>query len=347
MIQNSITEEIGNTPVTCLNGLLPSHAADIYIKMEGFNPGGSVKDRPALNMILEAEKSGQLKPNGTIVESTSGNLGSALAMIAAARGYRCVIVVDPRTSRQNIAMIKAFGAEVDMVTDMNPRDGTYQEARIRRAKCLAESMRNAYMPWQYGNKNNPLAHVDTTAREILDDFPEGPDALVASVSTAGHITGIAKGLRRREAKTITCAVDVEGSVIFGGKKGPTAVTGMGLGWVPENLDENVVDEAYQVSTAMCFSASRIIAKKFGILLGGSSGAALVVAVSAALRLGEGKTVLAICPDRGEKYLDEFYDDDWMQKHRFSTDDDLDTFIQNAGKLGAFRFPATELSARAS
>jgi 2,3-diaminopropionate biosynthesis protein SbnA len=345
MIQNSITGHIGKTPVTRLTGFLAPHAAEIFIKMEGFNPGGSVKDRPALNMILEAERSGQLRPNGTIVESTSGNLGTALAMIAAARGYRCVIVVDPRTSHQNIAMIKAFGAEIDMVTDMNPRDGTYQEARIKRVKFLAGSISNAYMPWQYGNKNNPLAHVNTTAQEILDDFPNGPDALIASVSTAGQISGIARGLRHQNTKTITCAVDVKGSVVFGGQKGPTAVTGMGLGWVPENLDENVIDEAYQVSTAMCFTASRIVARKFGVLLGGSSGAALTVAVSKAFRLGKGKTVVAICPDRGEKYLDEFYDNDWMQEHKLPTDDNLDIFMRNAAHIRPVRYPATEKQAK--
>ncbi len=124
-------------------------------------------------MIPEAERSGQLRPNATIIKSTSGNLGTALAMIAPAGGYRCVIVIDPRTSNQNITMIKAFGAEIDTVTDMNPRDGTYQEARIKRVKFLAGSISNAYKLWQYGNKNNPLAHVNTTAQEILDDFPNG------------------------------------------------------------------------------------------------------------------------------------------------------------------------------
>ena len=279
--------------------------------MEGFNPCGSVKDRPALNMIVQAEGRGELRPGGVIVESTSGNLGVALAMISASRGYRCIIVVDPRTSHHNVAMMKAFGAEIDMVTKKNPHDGTYQEARIERARFLAESIPGAFMPWQYGNPDNPSSHVHNTASEILTAFWNGPDVVVVPVSTAGQLSGIGRGLRNRNAKSLVCGVDVEGSVVFGGKKSPTAVTGMGLGWVPDNLDARVVDEAYKVSAKLCFGMVRNIASRKGVLLGGASGAAIFVAMSKALQLNSSKTVLAICPDRGEKYLEEFYDDAWL------------------------------------
>ncbi|EPJ53936.1 MAG: hypothetical protein OFPI_08640 [Osedax symbiont Rs2] len=308
ILDNNILAHIGNSPVLSLQGLLPAGSAQLFVKLEGYNPGGSIKDRAALNMILEAEKSGKLKAGGTIVESTSGNLGAALAMIAAVRGYKCVIIVDPRTSQHNISMLKAFGAQVEIVTEKNPKDGTYQEARIKRAHYLADTLKNAYMPWQYGNPWNPAAHIDTTAVEILNDFPVAPDVLVAAVSTAGQITGIGKGVRKRGAKTKIVGVDVKGSIVFGGTKGPTAVTGMGLGWVPANLDEKVVDAAFLVDTQPCFSTVRIIAKKFGILLGGSSGASLFVAINQALNLASDKVVLAISADRGEKYLDEFYSD---------------------------------------
>ena len=344
MYENGILDCIGDTPVVALKDLLPKTAADLYIKMEGFNPCGSVKDRPALNMVLEAEQKGLLHPGGTIVESTSGNLGTALAMVSAARGYRCIIVVDPRASKQNIAMIRALGAEIDMVTTMNLEDGTYQEARIDRARHLAANIAGAFMPWQYGNPDNPAAHMKTTAEEILEDFPNGPDVMVASVSTGGQISRIGKGLKSGGARTKTVAVDVYGSVVFGGPKTPTAVTGMGLGWVPNNLDESVIDTVYLVETRQCFSTVRLIAKKTGILLGGSSGASLTIAMREALCAGPGKSVLAICPDRGEKYLDELYNDDWMRERKLPIDEDLTVILDDVRRLQPFRHPAAERNA---
>ena len=347
ILDNNILSHIGNSPVLSLQELMPVGSAQLFVKLEGYNPGGSIKDRAALNMILEAEKSGELKPGGTIVESSSGNLGAALAMICAVRGYKCIIIVDPRTSQHNISMLKAFGAQVDIVTDKNPLDGTYQEARIKRAHHLADTLPNAYMPWQYGNPRNPEAHIDTTALEILNDFPMAPDVLVASVSTAGQITGIGKGLRKRNAKTKIVGVDVKGSVVFGGSKGPTAVTGMGLGWVPDNLDEKVVDEAFLVNTQPCFTTVRIIAKKIGILLGGSSGASIFVAINQALNLGPDKIVLAISADRGEKYLDEFYNDAWLREKGLSALDDHSVILAQAAALTPFRYPAKEINLSAA
>lgn len=340
--ENGILETIGITPVIPLRGLLPKTAANLYIKCEGFNPCGSIKDRPALNMIKEAEERGFLKPGGTIIESSSGNLGTALAMVSAARGYKCIIVVDPRTSRQNIAMIKALGAEVEMVTEINPHDGTYQEARILRAKNLSEQTPHAFMPWQYGNPNNPDAHAKTTALEIINDFPDDLNTVVASVSTGGQISGISSGLKKHNANIKTIGVDVIGSVVFGGTKAQTAVTGMGLGWVPENLNEYVIDEAFLVKTIHCFTTARWIAKKTGILLGGSSGASILVAIREALLLGKGKTVLAIAPDRGDKYLDEFYDDEWMSKRYFPVSTVTKTIMDAAAELHPFRYPSRDM-----
>lgn len=343
MIYKSITDLIGHTPVFCLSHFLPNGSADLFVKLDGYNPGGSIKDRPALNMVIAAEKAGKLVPGGTIVESTSGNLGVALAMISAARGYRCIIVIDPRTSPHNISMLKALGAEIDLVTEMNPLDGTFQEARIRRVRELADTIPKAFMPWQYGNPENPRAHEETTSVEILNDFPNGgPDVLVASVSTGGQISGTASGLKKRRAKTKTIGVDVKGSVVFGGVKGPTAVTGMGLGWIPDNLNESVIDEAYLVETQQCFSTVRIIAKKYGLLLGGSSGASLFIAMGEAIRQGSGKSVLAIAADRGEKYLDEFYQDEWMIERKLLTNEPLETLLAQTQAVKPFRYPAKEI-----
>lgn len=290
-------------------------------------------------MIKEAEQKGLLKPGGTIVESSSGNLGTALAMVSAARGYRCIIVVDPRTSKQNIAMMKALGAEIEMVTEANPQDGTYQEARIRKAKYLSERISGGFMPWQYGNPNNPDAHTKTTAIKIINDFHDGLDTVVASVSTGGQISGISNGLKKYDPKIKTIGVDVMGSVVFGGRKSPTAVTGMGLGWVPENLNEHVIDEAFLVQTFHCFSTARWVAQKTGILLGGSSGASIAVAIREALLSGKGKKILAIAPDRGEKYLDEFYNDEWMSERNFPIDINTETVINAIVQLKPYRYPS--------
>lgn len=340
-IYNNILECVGRTPVISLKGLLPSDMADVYVKMEGFNPAGSIKDRPALHIIRQAEKNGLLKPDGTIVESTSGNLGVALAMVSAVLGYECIIVVDPRTSHSNIAAIEAFGATIDMVTSINPSDGTYQEARIDRAKYLATTIEGAFMPYQYGNPHNPQAHSKSTAKEIMMDFPNGPDVLVTAVSTGGHISGISSELKRSGCKTKTVGVDVRGSVVFGGNKAPTAVTGMGLGWVPENLNPSVIDEAFLVDTQQCFSLVRYIARNKGILLGGSSGASLFVAINQAYREGAGKTVLAVSADRGEKYLNEIYDNKWMLKKGLTIDSNISEMISQAKAMKPFRYPSLE------
>ena len=346
-IHTSILDRIGNTPVLSLEGLLPEGAAKLFVKLEGSNPGGSIKDRPAINMLKRAEKEGLLKPGGTVVESTSGNLGVALAMACAIKRYRCVIVMDPRTNATNVSMVRALGAEVDIVTEMNPVDGTFQEARIARVKHLAETIPGAYMPWQYGNPWNAEAHLETTAREICNTFDGGPDAVVAAVSTAGQITGIGTGLRNLGARSKVIGIDVKGSVVFGGVKGKTAVTGMGLAWKPDNLDESVVDEAYLVETAPCFTTVRIIAKRFGVLLGGSSGAALFGAMHKALTMSHEQTVLAIASDRGEKYLDEFYCNAWMEERGLPTSDDLNAVIEEARRLELFRRPALEVASQTS
>lgn len=342
--ENGIIDGIGNTPIVRVHGILPERAAKLYIKMEGFNPCGSVKDRPALNMISQAEVRGDLQPGGTVVESTSGNLGTALAMICAQRGYRCIVVVDPRTSQSNIAMMRAFGAEVDIVTEKNPNDGTYQEARIKRAADLAQAIDGAFMPWQYGNPDNPEAHVKNTAQELLTAFPAAPECVVAAVSTGGQVSGIGRGLKDAGANTSVIGVDVEGSVVFGGQKSPTAVTGMGLGWVPDNLDESVIDVAYKVQTELCFTAVRLLAKNTGILLGGSSGASLVVAMKEAMRRSREETVISVCADRGDKYLDEFYCDNWMRKKGLNPSVSLSELLEQCRNLTPYRYPASQQAA---
>ena len=278
---DTILDRVGNTPVLKLGEFLPDDCADVYVKLEGFNPGGSVKDRAAINMLERAEEAGLLQPGGTVVESSSGNLGVALAMACAVKKYHCIIVTDPRTTEYNRTMLKALGADVRVADVLNPVDGTYQENRMDVARELAASIPGAYMPWQYGNPWNPGAHVNATAKELFDDFDGGPDAMVASVSTAGQVTGIGTGLKALGAETEIVGVDVVGSVVFGGEKQPFSMTGMGLGFVPENLDERMVDKAYLVDTDPCFTAVRIVGKQYGILLGGSSGAAIFAAMHVA------------------------------------------------------------------
>ena len=337
----SVLEAIGNTPLINLNLGLPQSSADIWIKVESANPGGSIKDRPALNMIHEAEQRGDLAPGGTVVESTSGNLGVALAMICAVKGYRCIVVADPRTSKTNLDAARAFGAQVEIVTTKNLADGTFQEARIKRARELAQSIEGAFMPWQYGNPDNPAAHQRQTAQEILKAFPDGPDALVASVSTAGHLSGLARGLKDAQVATKIVGVDVEGSVVFGGQKSPTAITGMGLGWQPENLELRMVDEAFKVAAEPALGMARVIARKAGMLLGGSSGAAIFVGVAQALRMQPGQAVVVIAPDRGEKYLSEFYDDQWCKARGLFLENRIEKLVDKAWKISPIRYPSVE------
>jgi len=296
MIVNRIDELIGNTPIIKLNKL-PENYADIYVKLECFNPGGSVKDRIAWKMIDEAEKSGELKPGGTIVEPTSGNTGIGAAMVGAARGYRVVLVMPETMSIERRKIMQAFGAEVILTEGAKGMRGA-----IEKAEQLVRE-HGYFMLRQFDNINNVKAHEETTAKELLKDFPEGFDAFVAGIGTGGTITGVGNVLKKQFPNIKFVAVEPKDSpVLSGGNPGPHKIQGIGAGFVPRILNTNVYDEIIPVANEDAFNMSRRLAKEYGILVGISSGAAVHAAFLVAQKLGKGKKVVVIAPDNGERYL---------------------------------------------
>ncbi|MFE3184263.1 PLP-dependent cysteine synthase family protein [Streptomyces violascens] len=311
MIYNDVLETLGNTPVIQLRKLLPSPQDRIFVKLEGANPSGSIKDRAALNMVIEAERSGRLTPGATIVESTSGNLGKALALIGAVKGYRIVLVVDPKTPQTVLSYATSLGAELDMVTEPDANGG-YQATRIRRVQELVAQLPGAITLDQYNNPDNPRAHTRYTAPEIAKDF-EQLDALVAAVSTGGHLSGLSAGLKETFPSLHVRAIDAVGSAAFGHPFAPYKIRGIGLGWTPGNLRTDLVDSLHRVSDSEAFSTCRVLAAEEGLLLGESGGAAVFAALAYAAR-NPGSTVLAMAPDTGANYLYESYDDTWLREH---------------------------------
>ncbi|SOE15873.1 cystathionine beta-synthase/cysteine synthase A [Streptomyces sp. 2323.1] len=329
MIYNDVLETLGETPVIQLRKLLPDPQDKIFVKLEGANPSGSIKDRAALNMVVQAERSGRLTPDSTIVESTSGNLGKALALIGAVKGYRVVLVVDPKTPKTVLSYATSLGAELDMVTEPDANGG-YQATRIRRVQELVAQIPGAITLDQYNNPDNPRAHIQHTAPEIAKDF-EHLDALVAAVSTGGHLSGLSTGLKETFPSLHVRAIDAVGSATFGHPFAPYKIRGIGLGWTPGNLRTDVVDSLHRVSDTEAFSTCRVLAAEEGLLLGESGGAAVFAALAYATE-NPGRTVLAIAPDAGANYLYESYDDTWLCEH--GTDPDSlwrsgDDLLRNA------------------
>lgn len=296
MIFNNAIEMVGNTPILKLNNLVDENSAEVYIKLEKYNPAGSVKDRAALGMIEKAEELGLLKEGDTIVEPTSGNTGIALAMIGNLKGYNVVIVMPDTMSKERRDMIKAYGAELVLTEGVKGMKGA-----IAKAQELVEE-KGYFMPQQFMNIANPAKHYKTTSKEIIKDIPD-LDAFVAGVGTGGTITGVGSNLKEINKDIKIIAVEPEKSpVISGGNPGPHKIQGIGAGFIPENYKKEVVDEILQVSDENSFMAARLMASKEGILIGISSGAALFAALEVAKKLGKGKKVLAIAPDGGEKYM---------------------------------------------
>jgi 2,3-diaminopropionate biosynthesis protein SbnA len=313
---DSIVDTVGNTPLVRLNRILPPGAGTVWAKLEGFNPGGSVKDRPARQMVRQARADGVLQPGGTVVEASSGNLGAALAMVGAAEGHPVQIMVDPRTSAANAAAIGVFGAELETVTEPD-ENGKFQVPRIRRARAVAEQTPGAFVPNQWANPGNPQAHEQTTAPEILRDLAGEVSAVVCATSSCGQISGIGRALRRAVPAVRVIAVDGVGSMALGGPRGHHKLTGIGSGFTPANLDPSVIDEVYWCADEDAFATCRLLAREEGLLVGGSSGAAVFCALKAALEFGAGHNVVAVCPDGGEKYLDTVFDDEWLAGNGFA------------------------------
>lgn len=296
MLFKNALELVGNTPIVKVNGLVDENSAEVYVKLEKFNPGGSVKDRAALGMIEKAEALGLLKQGDVIVEPTSGNTGIALAMIGRLKGYKVVITMPETMSKERRDAIKAYGAELILTEGPKGMKGA-----IAKAEELVRD--NGYfMPQQFLNVANPEKHYETTAEEILKDIPD-LDVFVAGVGTGGTITGVGKKLKELKQDVNIIAVEPEKSpVLSGGQPGPHKIQGIGAGFVPDIYENSVIDEIVKVSEENSFVTAREYARHEGILIGISSGAALYAAIEVAKNLGKGKKVLVVAPDGGEKYF---------------------------------------------
>jgi cysteine synthase A len=298
-IANDITSLVGNTPLVAIRTLAPDAPARIVAKLEYFNPGHSVKDRIGVSMIDAAEKAGLLGPDSVIVEPTSGNTGIALAMVCAARGYRCILTMPETMSRERRILLRAYGAELVLTPGPEGMGGA-----IARAEQIAASGPQYFMPQQFKNPANPEIHRHTTAEEIWRDTDGAVDFLVAGIGTGGTITGVSEVLKSRKPSFKSIAVEPDASpILSGGKKGPHPLQGIGAGFVPDVLNTEAYDEIVRVTNQDAFDTARRIARQEGLLVGISSGAALWAAVQVANRPeNAGKLIVTIIPSYGERYL---------------------------------------------
>lgn len=297
-IQSDITKLIGNTPIVRLNRLQKADSATVLVKLEYFNPGGSVKDRIALAMIEDAETKGVLKKGGVIIEPTSGNTGIGLAMVSAAKGYKCVLTMPETMSVERQKILKLLGAEIVLTPGVEGMTGA-----VKKAEELNKNTSGSFMPQQFKNQANPEIHRKTTAKEILDATGGRLDAFIAGIGTGGTITGVGDVLKKFNKDIKIYGIEPSKSpVLSGGKPGPHKIQGIGAGFVPDVLNRSVIDEILQVSDEDAIDTLKRMAKDEGLFVGISSGAAVWAALEVAAKLGKDKTVLALLPDTGERYL---------------------------------------------
>jgi cysteine synthase len=310
--ESTVTPMIGHTPVLEIDDPLIPTGKKLLLKLEMFNPNLSVKDRSALGLIIKAMARGDLRRGGTVIESTSGNLGKSLAMLGANMGFRVIVVVDPKVPKSILNWYRAYGAEVDVV-ERPDASGSFQRARIARVQELVANTPGAYWPNQYDNSDNRDWHSETTGPEILHDADlHGIDAIVGSVSTGGHLSGIGLCVKNTRPDIKVYAGDVEGSAVFGGSFKPYHINGLGLGWRAGNTSLDALDGVIIATDLHAISMCRLIAREHGLLLGGSSGVVLFAAL-ALLHGSHAAAVMAILPDSGVSYLDQIYDDGWLDE----------------------------------
>lgn len=293
-----ITELIGGTPLVRLNRLTKPGSATIYAKVESFNPGGSIKDRICLNMINEAERLGKLKPGGTIVEPTSGNTGIGLALVAAVRGYKLILVMPESMSMERASLLSSYGAQLVLTAAWEGMKGS-----IKEAESIVAQNPSYYMPDQFSNPANPAMHRTTTGPEIVDALDGRVDAFVAAVGTGGTITGCGEVIKERNPSAKIVAVEPAGSpVLSGGDPGPHKIQGIGAGFVPKVLNRTLLDRVITVTDDEAYQTAKLLAKKEGLLVGISAGANVFAAQKVAEELGPGKNVVTILCDTGERYI---------------------------------------------
>ncbi|MEF3312691.1 2,3-diaminopropionate biosynthesis protein SbnA [Paenibacillus sp. GYB004] len=311
-LEGGIADAIGGTPLIRFKRLFADVPFQVFGKLEWMNPGGSSKDRPALHMLREAVRRGEVTGDTVVVESSSGNLAISLAQLCGYLGLRFICVIDPRTTEQHKRIIRCFGGEIDLVDKPDEETGEYLPARIRRVGELLRQLPHAYWTNQYGNPDNYAAHQETTMREIGERLGE-IDYLFCGVSSCGTIRGCREYVRSRGWATKIVAVDAAGSVIFGGEKGNRRLPGLGAGVTPHLYRPDVADHVQYVSDIDCIQGCRDLVRYESILAGASSGGVISAIWQMADRISEGAVCAAILPDRGERYLDTVYDDEWVRR----------------------------------
>lgn len=312
-MKEGLLSTIGNTPLVQLTRAIQGADLRIFAKLEAFNPGGSIKDRAAITILKHAMEEGIVIPGTTIVESSSGNMGIGLAQACAYFGLRFICVVDPKTTSQNIEVLKAYGAEIEMVKEPSPITGEFLQARLDRIKSLIAAIENSYWPDQYSNPDNARAHRQTM-HEILTALDSKVDYLFCSVSTCGTIKGCADYVCESRLRTKIMAVDAIGSVIFGGKRAKRLIPGHGAAVQPKLFRPGLAEKCIYVSDTDCIAGCRRLVKREAILAGGSSGGVLMALEQVKHTLPPGSTCVMIFPDRGERYLNTIYSDEWVSKH---------------------------------
>ena len=315
MILDNISQTIGNTPTVKLNSVGCELACDLYVKCEFFNAGGSVKDRIGLRMVEKAEKSGRIKPGDTLIEPTSGNTGIGMALTAAVKGYRCIIVMPEKMSKEKQVILEALGAEIVRTPTEAAWDSP--ESHIGVAKKLNQEISDSHILDQYSNPDNPDAHYEGTAEEILAEFGTDLDMCVMGVGTGGTITGVSKKLKEKIPSIKIIGADPFGSILGGGDDVfPYQVEGIGYDFFPDVLDNDLVDDYVKVNDQDSFVMARRLIKEEGLLCGGSSGTAMVAALEKAKDLEAAQKCLVILPDGVRNYLSKFLSDEWMKKEGF-------------------------------
>jgi N-(2-amino-2-carboxyethyl)-L-glutamate synthase len=313
MDRDGVLKAVGNTPLVRLRHVLPEARFRLYAKLELLNPGGSSKDRAAANIIQHAIDSGRVERGTTVVESSSGNMGVGLAQICSYLGLRFVCVTDPKISSQTLRILRAYGAEIDLITQPDLRTGEYLPARIRRVQALLKETPNSFWPNQYANVRNAEAHY-RTMHEIAQEIDGAVDYLFVGTSSCGTLRGCAEYVRRHNLPTSVTAVDALGSVIFDGRKNRRLLPGLGAAVRPELCRPGLADRCVHVSDLDCVVGCRRLVRHEGILAGGSTGGILMAVDTVRDTLRPGASCVAIFPDRGERYLDTIYSDSWVAEH---------------------------------
>lgn len=308
-----VLSAIGKTPLVRLTNVFKNCHFKLFAKLEMLNPGGSIKDRTALSILRNGLDLGKITPRTVVIESSSGNMGVGLAQACALLGLRFICVVDPKTTQQNIRILKAYGAEISYVTEPDPVTGEYLQARIDRVEHLLCTIPDSFWPNQYSNIYNAMAHYQTM-QEVLDSLGQAPDYLFCATSTCGTMRGCAEFIRARNLGTQVIAVDAVGSVIFGGQKAKRLIPGHGAAIIPPLFQANLAHHAVHLKDIDCVMGCRMLTRTEAILAGGSSGAVIMAVQKLYNEIPNGAICVVIFPDRGERYLDTIYADDWVEEH---------------------------------